>query len=899
MVQEIIKGDDTNWNDQQTFVINIITELDLSQGFSAEFYLGDRIIVKEFDEIIDNKVYPILSHEETILLPTGYIDGTLKIFDSEKRIRTIKSNIPFFVRGGVYSSNKNINAGVEGLPVAEINVTVSGTDIVDYNSVTNKPKLNGFELKGEVTLADIGLGNIDNTSDLNKPISNAVQTALDLKADKTQLSETETKIKANSNDITEIKGDIVDLNASIEGLNTEIGLKANTADVYNKTDINLKLDEKQNVGDYALKSEIPNISGLVTQEELTNDLSLKANEADVQTALNLKADKTQIPTKTSQLTNDSNFLTSIPEEYVTESELTAKNYATKTDADNIADDLATVTQTVSQQGESLNDLTTSVTSLSSSKQDKLTAGNNITIIDNVISSTGGSSGTSDYTDLTNKPSINSVELSGNKSLADLGIQAAGNYALKSELPTKVSQLQNDSNFLTSIPAEYITETELSTKNYATTENLTSGLATKANTNDLAVVATTGSYNDLTNKPVIPEAYTLPVASTTTLGGVKVDGTTITASAEGIITAVAGGTSDYTELTNKPQINSIELSGNKTLAELGIQASGNYLTTETASTTYATKTALSDGLATKQDAGDYATKTDVSNVSDDLATITNQVGAQGTSLNELTTSVTSLSTEVGNKANTSDVVALAGDQTITGKKHFNGGIDLPINKEFTVANGTTVFKYNGSKLLVGATSDPLTIQSFDNPKIYRDSNTYENIDSGNISTYVTEPSIATTSSVGTVKPDGTTITITADGTISSVGGSGGTTPANMVTTDTVQTITANKTFEQSINIGDTTAAYVNLDVYGLSFLTSKGTNQSVLQYHQNELLIGSENDPHYSISVNTGASPIIVNRSGTKTKVVESQEITKIKKLTQAEYDALTPKDENTFYAIVG
>lgn len=36
--------------------------------------------------------------------------------------------------------------------------------------------------------------------------------------------------------------------------------------------------------------------------------------------------------------------------------------------------------------------------------------------------------------------------------------------------------------------------------------------------------------------------------------------------------------DYTTLLNKPQINSIELNGNKTLEELGIQASGDYATT---------------------------------------------------------------------------------------------------------------------------------------------------------------------------------------------------------------------------------------------------------------------------------------------------------------------------------
>lgn len=53
-------------------------------------------------------------------------------------------------------------------------------------------------------------------------------------------------------------------------------------------------------------------------------------------------------------------------------------------------------------------------------------------------------------------------------------------------------------------------------------------------------------------------------------------------------------------------------------------------------------------------------------------------------------------------------------------------------------------------------------------------------------------IATTTTAGKVKPDGTTITITDDGTISAVGG-GGSTPANMVTTDTEQEISGQKTF----------------------------------------------------------------------------------------------------------
>ena len=44
-----------------------------------------------------------------------------------------------------------------------------------------------------------------------------------------------------------------------------------------------------------------------------------------------------------------------------------------------------------------------------------------------------------------------------------------------------------------------------------------------------------------------------------------------------------GTSAYNGLTNKPKINGVELSGEKSLEDLGIQASGNYLTEETDTT----------------------------------------------------------------------------------------------------------------------------------------------------------------------------------------------------------------------------------------------------------------------------------------------------------------------------
>lgn len=49
----------------------------------------------------------------------------------------------------------------------------------------------------------------------------------------------------------------------------------------------------------------------------------------------------------------------------------------------------------------------------------------------------------------------------------------------------------------------------------------STLTAYAKTTDLSAVATSGNYNDLSNKPTIPAAYTLPNATSSALGGVKV------------------------------------------------------------------------------------------------------------------------------------------------------------------------------------------------------------------------------------------------------------------------------------------------------------------------------------------------------------------------------------------
>ena len=143
-------------------------------------------------------------------------------------------------------------------------------------------------------------------------------------------------------------------------------------------------------------------------------------------------------------------------------------------------------------------------------------GTTITISNGILSanvSGEGGGGTSDYSALSNKPQINSVLLEGNVSLDSLGVQPAGDYALSSSVPQSLSDLTNDSGFITK------------DINDLTNYTLTSALA---------AVATTGSYNDLTDKPNIAGKYVLPTASTDVLGGVKVDGDTITVDSDGVI-----------------------------------------------------------------------------------------------------------------------------------------------------------------------------------------------------------------------------------------------------------------------------------------------------------------------------------------------------------------------------
>ena len=117
----------------------------------------------------------------------------------------------------------------------------------------------------------VGLGNVDNTSDANKPVSTAAQTALDLKANSADVTST-LNLKANTTDVN---------TALATKLDKVTGKELSTNDYTNAEKTKLAAITGTNTGDQDL-------SALATNSAL----ALKANTTDVNTALNLKLDVT-------------------------------------------------------------------------------------------------------------------------------------------------------------------------------------------------------------------------------------------------------------------------------------------------------------------------------------------------------------------------------------------------------------------------------------------------------------------------------------------------------------------------------------------------------------------------------------------------------------------------------
>ena len=419
--------------------------------------------------------------------------------------------------------------------------------------------INNKENPHTVTKAQIGLNNVDNTSDLNKPISTATQSALDSLS--TEINNEVTRAKAIEEELSE---DIT--SESLRATNAENTITSNltahttnTNNPHNVTKSQIGLSNVDNTAD------VNKPISTATQNALNN----KADKATTLSGYGITDvyTKTEIDSKISSvykfkgsvedvedLPADGNVVGDVYNVIIT-----GDNYAWTEDGwDKLAGDIdltpyllkseaqstyATISSlsTVATSG-SYNDLLNKPTVPTTTNE--LT--NNSGFITNQVSNLTNYTLTSDladvalsgsYNDLLDLPNIpaNTSDLTNDSGFITNSVNNLTNYTLTSSLsdvalsgnyedlsntpsiPTNVSDLINDSG--------YITNTVNNLTNYTLSSNL-------------STVATSGSYNDLENKPTIPTEYVLPTASNTVLGGVKVDGSTITATAEGVITATS-------------------------------------------------------------------------------------------------------------------------------------------------------------------------------------------------------------------------------------------------------------------------------------------------------------------------------------------------------------------------
>ena len=176
-------------------------------------------------------------------------------------------------------------------------------------------------------------------------------------------------------------------------------------------------------------------------------------------------------------------------------------------------DIATVSQIPTTTSQLDNDSGFVTSSALAAKQDKLTAGTGITIDENNVISSSGGGGPVNWSDILNKPTFATVATSGSyNDLSDKPTIPTVDYPVTD---VKVGGVSVLSNKIAVIPALFDgnynsldNKPDLSV--YALSSNLAT-VATSGSYNDLndkptlATVATSGSYNDLIDKPTIPTA----------------------------------------------------------------------------------------------------------------------------------------------------------------------------------------------------------------------------------------------------------------------------------------------------------------------------------------------------------------------------------------------------------
>lgn len=422
----------------------------------------------------------------------------------------------------------------------------------------------------EVTKTQVGLGNVDNTSDLNKPISTATQTALNGKQNTiSDLSEIRSNASNGQSAYNTIQnyGDIVTYDVSDFATNLQ-GQKADTA-----LQPNDDITELNNNAGYITSASLPTVNN--------NKITIQKNSIDVGSfTLNQSIDKTinlPIPTEASDIN-------AVP------TSRKVNNKALSSDITLSASDVSALPSLTT-----INDLTTST------QQDALNSGatsinigqiatntSDITAIEGLIPVQATTTNQlADKSFVNSSIATNTAYFIGTfNSLADLeaysGTLTNNDYAFVETTDSAGNTLYDRYKYTTATtPASWQFEYELNNSSF--TSNQWASINSGITANDVTLIGTAIQPNDnvssLTNDAGYITSSSLPTVNNGTL--------TIQQNGTDVQTFTANQSTNVTANITVPTKTS-DLTNNSGFID------------NSALSSYATQTDLTNGLATKQD-----------------------------------------------------------------------------------------------------------------------------------------------------------------------------------------------------------------------------------------------------------------------------------------------------------
>lgn len=181
-------------------------------------------------------------HETTLAVTDPTADRTITFPDATGTV-ALTTDISVTASSTNTFSNKSISLGSNTVTstLAQLNTAISDADVATLagtETLTNKtltsPVIN---TPTGITKTDVGLANLDNTSDANKPVSTATQTALDLKANLANPTFTGTVNAAAltlSGDLT-VNGTTTTVNSTTVNVSNAFVFEGTTADAFETT----------------------------------------------------------------------------------------------------------------------------------------------------------------------------------------------------------------------------------------------------------------------------------------------------------------------------------------------------------------------------------------------------------------------------------------------------------------------------------------------------------------------------------------------------------------------------------------------------------------------------------------------------------------------------------------